>query len=440
VIPTAPLAPGYRERPYWWEGVEPPRGERGALPDEADVVVVGGGYTGMGAALELGRRGRSVLVLEAREPGWGASSRNGGQVLPDVKHHTDDLLKKHGPAGPALQAATVESVLQLERLVEEERIDCGYVRSGHLYLAHCESHVPELREMERMYREDMGMEATFVPPDELGEEIGSRVHAGGLVVPLSGGLHPARFFAGLARATISAGAVVHGGVRVHSIERRGAGFEVTTPNGTVRSGQVLVATNAYTDGVAPRLRRRVVPIGSFIIATEQIPAELAREISPRGRMFFDTKNFLFYWRLSPDGTRVLFGGRASLAPTTVARARDFLYRGMVHVHPQLEGVRVEYAWGGLVALTMDRTPRLGRRDGVTYSMGYSGTGVAEATWFGRLAGRWLAGEDPPPFADMTFPRIPGHRLLPLALPFVGLWYKLQDRCRPGRRAARPNPQ
>ena len=433
MIPSAPLAPTYREHPYWWEGVGPPAAQSRDLPAEADVVVVGGGYTGMGAALELGRRGRSVVVLEARQPGWGASSRNGGQVLPDVKHRTADLRRRYGPAGPALQAATVESVVQLERLVEDEGIDCGYVRSGHLYLAHCESHVPELREMERLYQEDMGLQATFVPAAGLHEEIGSSVHAGGLAVPFSGGLHPARFFTGLARTATAAGAEVHGETRVQRIERRGPRFEVTTSRGTVRSGEVLVATNAYTDGVAPALRRRVVPIGSFIIATEPIGAELAREISPRGRMFFDTKNFLFYWRLSPDGTRVLFGGRASLAPTTVPRARDFLYRGMVHVHPQLRGVRVEYAWGGHVALTMDRTPRLGRRrDGITYSMGYSGTGVAEATWFGRLAGAWLAGEDPPPFADLKFPAIPGHRLLPAALPVVGVWYKRQDRCRPAR--------
>jgi len=430
------LAPTYREACYWWEDVSPPGPiEVRSLPAEADAVVVGGGYTGMAAALELARCGKHAVVLERHRLGWGASTRNGGMVLPDVKHHgISDLRRRFGEAGPALYRATVDAVLELERSVSRPGMECGYSRTGHLYLAHCPSRLEELRAKERVYREDLGLEARLLGREEVREEIGSRAHAGGLLVELSGGLHPARYFAALARRAVEAGADVHERTPAVRIERHpGGGVRVWTPRGVVRARDVLVATDGYTDRLVPRLRRRLIPVGSFIIATEPLEPGLARELSPRGRMFFDTKNFLFYWRLSPDGTRMLFGGRASFAPTTVARARDFLYRGMLRVHPQLAGVRVEYAWGGTVGLTMDRTPRLGRMDGVTYALGYSGTGVAASTYLGCRAGAWLCGDDPPPFTDLPFPAVPLARAQPAWLPLAGMWFKWQDRC-PGRTA------
>ncbi|MDP9340558.1 MAG: FAD-binding oxidoreductase [Actinomycetota bacterium] len=432
---AALLAPSYREACYWLEGVQVPGPfEDRPLPPSADVVVVGGGYTGIAAAHEVARRGTHAVVLERHRLGWGASTRNGGMVLPDVKHHgVAELRARFGEAGPALYRATVDAVLEVERFASEPGVDCGYERTGHLYLAHCPSRLGELRAKERVYREDLGLEARLLGRDQLRDEIGSTVHAGGLLVELSGGLHPAKHFAALAGRAVDAGVQVHERTPAVRIERRpGGGALVVTPRGDVEARDVLVATDGYTDGVAPRLRRRLIPVGSFIIATEPLDPSLARELSPRGRMFFDTKNFLFYWRLSPDGTRMLFGGRASFAPTTVARARDFLYRGMLRVHPQLEGVGVEYAWGGLVGLTRDRTPRLGRIDGITYALGYSGTGVAASAYLGRRAAAWLCGDDPPPFADLPFPPIPLARLQPAWLPVAGLWFKWQDRC-PGAR-------
>jgi glycine/D-amino acid oxidase-like deaminating enzyme len=431
---SALLAPSYRESSYWQEGVSIPGPFRDEpLPSSVDVVVVGGGYTGVAAATELAGRGKQALVLERHRLGWGASTRNGGMVLPDVKHHgVAELRRRFGEPGPALYRATVEAVLDVEKLAAEE--DVGYSRTGHLYLAHCPSRLGELRAKERVYRHDLELDARILPRDELPAEIGSRAYAGGLLVELSGGLHPAKYFAALAGRAIEAGADVHEHTTALRVDPRpGGGVRVVTPRGAVEARDVLVATDGYTDGAAPRLRRRLIPVGSFIIATEPLDPALARELSPRGRMFFDTKNFLFYWRLSPDGTRMLFGGRASFAPTTVARARDFLYRGMLRVHPQLQGVGVEYAWGGLVGLTRDRTPRLGRMDGVTYALGYSGTGVAASTYLGRRAAAWLCGDDPPPFANLPFPSIPLARLQPAWLPVAGLWFKWQDRC-PGWRA------
>ena len=195
------------------------------------------------------------------------------------------------------------------------------------------------------------------PPPTLHTEIGSGRFCGGLLVERSAGLHPAKLAAGLARAAVDAGAGLHGATTVLAMERRGPGFELETSRGALRSVEVVVATNGTTDGRLVRwLGRRILPVGSYMIATEPLDPEVAASVNPHGRMFFDTRNFLHYWRLSPDRTRVLFGGRTSLAPTTVERSRDLLYAAMVAIHPQLAGVRVDRAWGGQVALTADRLP------------------------------------------------------------------------------------
>lgn len=424
------LAPSYREDCYWLEDADLPRPERAEQPREVDVVVVGAGNTGMAAAWEVARRGRSVVVLERNTLGWGASTRNGGMVLPDVKHAgVAELERRHGPAGRAIYAATLDAVRLVERMVEEHGVDCGYERTGHLELAHCPNVLPDLRDMAAVYGDDLGIEARVLSPAELAGEIGSTAFSGALVVPFSGGVHPARFFAGLAKLALGAGAVVCEETPATGVRREGSAFRVDTPRGPIRAARVLVATDGYTDRLVPWLRRRMVPVGSYIIATEPLDPAVAAELSPRGRMFFDTKNFLSYWRLSPDRTRMLFGGRASFAPTTVPRARDFLYERMVRIHPQLAGVRVEFAWGGTVGLTVDRTPRLGRRDGVAYSMGYSGTGVAASAFYGLAAGAWLCGDDPPPFSGLRFPAVPLSFAQPVTLPVAGLWFKWQDRCR-----------
>ena len=201
---------------------------------------------------------------------------------------------------------------------------------------------------------------------------------------------------------------------------------MTTPRGQIRSRDVLLATNGYTDDLLPPLRRRVIPLGSYIIATEPLPADLADSAIPHRRMLFDTKNFLYYWRLSSDH-RMLFGGRASFAPTTVARARDWLYAAMVRVHPQLSDVKVEHAWGGQVGFTFDRMPHIGRIKGITHALGYCGTGVAMSTYLGQLAADWIADGELPGYWQRPFPSMPLYRRNPWFLPAVGWYYAALDR-------------
>jgi glycine/D-amino acid oxidase-like deaminating enzyme len=250
-----------------------------------------------------------------------------------------------------------------------------------------------------------------------------------MVFPSSGLLHPGKYFAGLAAAADRAGADLREGVRARTIRRQADGrLVVETDRGAILTREVVVGTNGYTDGVMPSLRRRMIPIGSYIIATEPLPEELARDLSPKGRAFFDTKNFLYYWHVSED-RRMIFGGRTSFLPTSVDRSARILHKGLLEVHPQLAGYRIDYAWGGNVGFTFDRMPHVGRtKDGVTYAMGCCGTGVALMTNLGTKVGAWLAGGEAPALTRLGFPLVPApYEGRPWFMPFAGEWFRLQDR-------------
>jgi glycine/D-amino acid oxidase-like deaminating enzyme len=437
--PAAPtLNADYERRPFWQASMPelPDRSGR-PLPASAEVVVIGGGYTGINAARELARNGVAVTLLEAKTLGFGASTRNGGIVHPGYKWGPRELVRRYGEAiGAALYRETLDGYETVKRLVAEEAIDCDFREVGHLELAYAPSHIREL-EHARESLASMGVQTTLVPRDRIREEIGSDAYYGALVVPNSALLHPGRYFAGLAAAADRAGADLHEGVRARVIRRAAPGrFEVETERGTIVARDVFVATNGYTDGVVPSLRRRIIPIGSYIIASEPLPGELARELSPKGRSFFDTKNFLYYWHVSAD-RRMVFGGRASFMPTSIEQTAGILHRGLLEVHPQLFGYRIEYAWGGNVGFTFDRMPHVGRTaQGVAYAMGCCGTGVALMTHLGTKAGEWLAGGEPPVLAQLKFPLVPApYEGRPWFLPFAGEWFRLQDRLAARSRSA-----
>ena len=381
------------DRRSFWQATMPALPDRstGTLPDSVDVVVVGGGYTGLAAARQLARSGASVVLLEANTLGWGASTRNGGIVHPGYKWGPKALVRRYGDeTGRALYRETLDGYALVKQLIADEAIDCDFDECGHLELAYAPSHLRDLEEA-RDSLAFAGVETALVPPSLLREEIGSDAYFGALAFRESGGLHPGKYLAGLAAAADRAGAHVHEGVRALRVRRQADGRSVVeTSRGGVLARDVVVATNGYTDGFVPALRRRIIPIGSYIIVTAVLPGELAAELSPKGRVFFDTKNFLFYWRLTPD-RRMLFGGRASFMPTSVHRTARILQRGMAEVHPQLGQTPVEYAWGGKVGFTFDRMPHVGRVGGLTYAMGYCGTGVAMATYLGTRVGEWLGG-------------------------------------------------
>jgi glycine/D-amino acid oxidase-like deaminating enzyme len=436
-MPSSFLNPDFERRSFW-QATMPDLADRSGqpLPDSTDVVVIGGGYTGINAARELARRGVAVTLVEAETLGFGASTRNGGIVHPGYKWGPGELVSRYGEAtGRALYEETLEGYATVKRLIADEAIDCDFREHGHLELAYAPSHVRDL-EHARASLASMGIETDLVPRERIREEIGSHAYFGALAVPNSGLLHPGRYFGGLVDAAERAGADLHEGVRARTVRRQADGrFVVETGRGAILARDVFVATNGYTDGAVPSLRRRIIPIGSYIIASEPLPEELARELSPKGRSFFDTKNFLYYWHVSAD-RRMVFGGRASFMPTSIERTAAILHRGLLEVHPQLAGYRIEYAWGGNVGFTFDRMPHVGRTaQGVAYAMGCCGTGVALMTHLGTMAGEWLAGGEAPVLARLKFPLVPApYEGRPWFLPFAGEWFRLQDRL-----AARSRP-
>ena len=268
---------------------------------------------------------------------------------------------------------------------------------------------------------------------ELRTEIGSDAYFGGLVVEQSAGLNPARLTLGLADLAEAAGAVLHEETRAIRILPQADGRSVVeTSRGAVIATDVIVGTNGYTGGLTPSLRRRIMAISSFIIATEPLPPDVAAEVSPHRRLFFDTKNFLYYWRLTPDN-RMLFGGRASMWPTSVERAAAILQRAMVGIHPQLWQTPIAHAWGGRVAFTFDRMVHAGRADGVTYAVGCCGSGVAVMPWLGMRVAEWVGGGDPPAIASLSFPLVPApYEGRAWFLPLAGEYWKAEGSARGAR--------
>lgn len=416
------------ERSFWQATMPAMPDRRGRdLPDAVDVVVVGGGLTGLSAARRSAELGASVVLLEGERIGWGASTRNGGMCHPGYKHPVSALERMHGrERAHRLYQETIDAFEHVAGLCTT-RIDADFVRSGHLALAFAPSHAQGYAAAVEALR-PLDMAAHVVPRVALREEIGTDAYFGGLVVERSGGLHPGRLVAGLANMAEEAGAVLHEETRALRIRRQADGRSVVeTSRGAVLARDVIVATNGYTGGLTPSLRRRILAIGSYIIVTEPLEPGLAAEVSPRGRMFFDSKNFLYYWRLTQDH-RMLFGGRASMWPTSIARTAGILRRSMVRVHPQLGSTRVEYAWGGKVAFTFDRMPHVGRADGVTYATGCCGSGVAIMPWLGVRVAEWVGGGAAPELASLRFPLVPApYEGRAWFLPLAGEYWKAKDR-------------
>lgn len=402
------------------------------FPEKVDVAVIGTGYTGLSAAYALAKQGVNVAVLEAESIGWGASSRNGGMALTGLKLPMQTVIKRYGrELARQLFQCSLDSVSLVEQIVREENINCGFARSGHLLVANKPGHYEALKGEVEFMAEEFNHEVRLVPPRELKDEIGSAVYHGGLVDEVSGGLNPAQYVAGLARAAERAGAGLHARARVDRIERREKRFHIQTERGSLSAESVLVATAGYTGNVTRKLQRKVIPIGSFIIATERLPERLARELSPRNRMIFDFKHYLNYFRLWDD--RLIFGGRAAFFPeteNTIARSAEILRREMVQVYPQLKDVKVEYAWGGTLDFAFDMMTHVGREEGIYYSLGYAGHGVAMGTYLGKtVAEAMLNGNiEKHPFAQFKFPGAPLglYNGFPWFLPFAGAWHKFLD--------------
>jgi glycine/D-amino acid oxidase-like deaminating enzyme len=425
-----------KERNYWLDTVTIRAGTAGELPSHVDVAILGAGFTGLSAALELAKKGARVAVLESNTIGWGASSRNGGMVLTGLKLGVETLASRYGmEAARRMYAASLASIDLVERIVAEEAIDCNFARCGHLEVACKQAHFDSYVRSAEVIAREFNHQLRIVQRKDLRDEIGSEIYFGGMVDEISAGLNPARYVAGLASAALRHGAYIYEHAAVEKIERGTedgeSGFRVDSMRGKLFAQEVLIGTSGYTSATTPLLQKKIVPIGSFIIATERLPDALAHELSPCNRMIYDSKHYLYYYRLTPDN-RMLFGGRAAFFPEsgdTVRKSAEILRRGMIEVFPQLRNTAVEYVWGGTLDFCFDTMPHAGRLGDMCYAVGYAGHGVAMATYLGTQIARQILGEaNDNPYDGIPFPGAPLglYNGRPWFLPLAGAYYKVLD--------------
>ncbi|MFT4010735.1 MAG: FAD-binding oxidoreductase [Nocardioidaceae bacterium] len=418
----------------YWQDTAAPRDDfrHTAVPDEVDVAVVGAGLTGLSAALELSRTGTRVVVLEARHVGWGASNRNAGMATTGLAIGLDKAISRYGRERAIEYYLEYDKAIDaVEALVDEYAIDCDFVRHGKLSLALTPAALTRMRETAEVVGSIGGLpELSVLGPGEIREELGSDYYHGGMVDPRGAGLHVARFVSGLAKAAVDAGVTICEDAPVVSMERDGKTHVVQSSRGPVRASEVLIATSGYTGSLTPWLRRRVIPVGSFIVCTEPLGADMAAQLLPKGRMASDARLLTYYFRRTPDD-RLLFGGRARFAlsnPDSDLKSARTLRRAITQIFPQLSGTTIDYTWGGLVDITMDQMVHVGEHDGVHYSLGYSGHGVQMATYCGQQIARRLLGERRDlPFGGIAFPPVPGHFGSPWFLPLIGAGAHVIDR-------------
>lgn len=417
-------------RPYWWDGTPPRALPVAAVAPRADVVIVGAGYTGLGAAITLARAGRSVQVLDKMRPGEGASTRNGGIASGNLRLTFEQMIRRFGmERAQAIQSEAKAAREDLAQFIAREKIDCDYVMSGRFSGASSPDQYARLAREAELLAEHLGITAYAVPRAEQRASLGTDYYHGGMVRMDIGGLNPAKLHAGMLERALEAGAIVHGETAVLKVTRKGSDrFEITTARGTVEARDVIVGTNGYTDRSDAWLQRRLVPISSCMIATEPLSPNLMATLMPNRYMCVETRKLHYYYRPSPDNKRILFGGRGASLTETREHAADRLKRALVDVFPELSGTSLSHSWSGNVAMNRDLIPRIFQRDGVHYAAGYCGSGVVWARWAGQKVALQVLG-DAAGRSALDFrppPSIPLYSGKPWFMPAFFAWYEFQD--------------
>ena len=396
---------------------------------QADVCIVGAGFTGLSAALHLARRGYSVIVAEAKRAGWGASGRNGGQLHSGQRRDQVWLERTVGlDDAKKLWAMAEEAKALVKSLIADNAIACDYA-DGIIHGIHKRKYLAEEQDYIDILRERYDYHAlSYLSEAETAAALGTDVYFGGTRDATAGHLHPLNFALGLARAASAAGAKIYEKTPVVSVTD-GAPMRVTTKAGTISAKAVLLAGNGYLSGIDARTEARVMPINNFILATEPL-GERAKSLIPGNEAAADTRFVVNYWRLSADG-RMLFGGGENYSPNFPKDIGAFVRRHMLKVYPQLADARIDHAWGGTLAVTPQRMPYLRRQTpGLYVSAGYSGHGVGISVLAGKIFAEAFAGDQErfDVFARLPSQRFPGGRLLRTpTLVLAMTWFAIRDR-------------
>ena len=422
----------FKPEPYWWIAYKPTAGNLVDVPRSARVAIVGGGYAGLACAIELADAGIEACDLEAAELGSGASTRSGGGVSGGVnigKSFTGKVLVRDPTVVKTILASGSDAFSLIEALIERERIACYWEKKGRFVGAWTPRDYQFQEQRIASLNSAAASEAYMVPRERQREEIASDYYYGGMVVERSAKLHPALYYKGLLDAARRRPITICAKAAVKKIAKLGSRWRIETSRGEIEAGDVVIATNGYTGHATPDLKRRLIPLASHIIATEELPADLAGSLIPKGRTLADTKRVLCYYRISPDGKRMIFGGRARFTAVAPHLSAPILHRFMVDRFPQLSGVRVTHAWTGNVAFTWDALPHTGTLSGMHYALGCNGSGVAMMTYLGHQTARRIVGgaNSTCGFELEQFPDFPLYRGNPnWALPAIGAYYRFRD--------------
>ena len=438
-IDRALFHPDYKAEPFWWEAARPGSENSSDLPDTTEVFIVGSGYSGLSAALELARGGRSVTVVDALAFGEGASTRSGGGVSAGVNIGKGiaggpGQAKHSGAHKQLIERLMSESLTAYEfvhTLVEREGIECHFERRGRFIGANTPAHFVGFQKKVDDLNRVLEIGARLLAKDEQRSEIGSDYYHGGIVIEHAAKLHPSLFHKGLLDACHRAGVTLCAHTKVEKIDGVLGSFTLKTTKGDCQAEQVIVATNGYTGELSPNLRNRIVPISSQIITTEELPEDLALELIPNGRTISESARITNYYRLLPGDRRLMFGGRARFESVPADLSAAILHGKMIERWPQLKGVRITHSWSGLVAMTTDSIPHMGQEDGLHFCTGCNGSGVAMMTYLGnQVAQRILRdGHSDSAYVGVEFPKVPVpfYSGNPWFLPIIGNYYRHLDR-------------
>lgn len=426
--------PQYPDIPYWHNDVHKPEIPAHDIPKTIDVVIIGAGFTGLNVALHLLRGGRSVALFDVLEIGYGASGKNGGMVGPSLhKLGLDGLTNKYGSqkALEILQEG-INAIEYFKSFIAEEQLDCDLKMTGRFRgMTNQRALDKVIRDCEKLMALD-GFQFDEVKNKDIHTEIGSDLYQGGVIYHQDGGLHPFKLQCELLRKVISLGGIVFEKTSVGRTIKSPDGIKVDTTRGSLTAGDVIVASNGYTKKYAGNSRKffskRLLPLTSAMIATEELPLEQIDEMFPKKRMHGGNHRLVQYYRSSPDNKRVLFGARGTDSKDRAMQNAAELKKHLCKIFPNLDKVNIEYSWSGKVAYTFDHAPHLGQHDELFYAIGYCGSGVTRTSYLAKkLASRILGHDDyHTAFDDLPFESKPLYTGTPWFMPTILKWHSFLD--------------